>query len=210
MLTRLVNIGFDPNSTRIFLSLVYVHHLAIKPERYERHTRWAVSFPYQKWPHSSIRQMGSWPDYFCGNRINRQRCIIKHSLWEITMVRHSQAPNQERQARVGYRREISASKSCIVMEEEQGPQRFDPSSPIFLSPRFIECCISSGQHNSVKEVGDSSVNPLVAFLNNASMKGDDSDDEAPSTTALPVPWWMMICENGLSLEDGVPLWPDRV
>lgn len=72
--------------------------------------------------------------------------------------------------------------------EEQGPRRFDPSSPIFLSPRVMECCGWSAQHNSVKEIGDSTVNPLVAFLNNASMKGNDSDDEAPSTTALPVPW----------------------
>ena len=69
------------------------------------------------------------------------------------------------------------------------PKRFDPSVPLFLdAPASSSFKFRFYSDQNVKEVAMEPVNPMISFLTNPSMTKKDSDDEAPSTEALPVIW----------------------
>ena len=86
---------------------------------------------------------------------------------------------------------VSASLHTSVEEvyncQMEKPARFDPSAPVFLAAPAAPC-VTLASKSSVKDVPEAPVNPLVAFLTNETMRRNESDDEAPSASALPVPW----------------------
>lgn len=69
------------------------------------------------------------------------------------------------------------------------PRRFDPSQPVFVDvPSETSMTLKKTGEYTKEIVPEPTVNPLIAYVTNHTMSKESTDEEGPSTAALPVPW----------------------